>query len=101
MKRNDAEFEIELFCCGMRLDPSASVDSLLSARTRAGLGSGLDMIVGKKRKRRHINVPVKEKFTEVSPYRLMKIGREFVIADDRDPHIRYFAEIPPLPSWYR
>jgi len=98
--RNDAEFEIELFCLGMRLDPSANVDSLLSARTRAGLGSGLDLVIGKKRKRRHINVPVKEKFVQSSPYRLLKIGSEFVIADDRDPHIRYFAEIPPLPSWY-
>lgn len=99
--RNEAEFEIELFCCGMRLDPSAQVDSLLSARTRAGLGSGLDIIIGKRRKRRHINVPVKEKFVENSPYRLLKIGQEFVIADDRDPHIRFFAEIPPLPSWYQ
>lgn len=101
MKKNDAEFEIELFCRGMRLDPSVNVDPLLSARTRAGLGSGLDIVIGRKRKKRHINVPIKESFVSNSPYRLLKIGDDFVIADDRDPHIRYFADIPPLPSWYR
>jgi hypothetical protein len=99
--RNDAELEIELFCCGVRIDPSAKIDDLLSARTRAGLGSGLDMTIGKHRKKRYVNVPVKEKFAGSSPYRLMKMGYDFVIADDRDPHIRYFAEIPPLPSWYQ
>jgi hypothetical protein len=99
--RNDAELEIELFCCGLRLDPSANVDNLLSARTRAGLGSGLDIIIGSRRKRRYLNVPIKEKFVESSPYRLLKIDVDFIIADDRDPHIRYMAEIPQLPGWYQ
>ena len=100
MPKNEAELEIELFCRGVRLDPSAALEPLLSSRTRAGLGSGLDIVLPGKRKWRHLNVPVREKFASDSPYRILKLGERLTLADDRDPHVRYQIEVPELPGWY-
>lgn len=99
--KNEAELEIELFCKGARLDPSANLSSRISARTRAGLGSGLDIIIPGKRKNRYINVPIKENFVKSSPFRIMETFGTYILADDRDPHIKYLIEIPDPPEWYQ
>ena len=54
------ELEIELFCRGMRIDPSAHVEEAARriARTRAGLGSGLELVLPSPRKKIWVNVPV-------------------------------------------
>lgn len=99
--RNEAELEIELFCKGVRLDPSTDLKSYVSSRTRAGLGSGLDIILLGKRKKRYINVPVNEEFVKNSPFRIMEAFGRYTLTDDRDPHLKYVIDIPPLPEWYK
>ncbi len=98
---NEAELEVELFCRGVRLDPSTDLTSRISARTRAGLGSGLDIILPGKRKHRYINVPIKEEFVKNSPFRIMKSFGHYILTDDRDPHIQYLIYVPELPDWYQ
>lgn len=99
--RKEAELEIELFCKGARLDPSVDLSSHISTRTRAGLGSGIDIILLGTRKNRYINVPVLESFVKTSPYRIMQSFGSYILTDDRDAHLKYSIEILPLPEWYK
>ena len=64
------ELEIELFCRGIRIDPSCSLgeDARRIARTRAGLGSGLELVIEGGRKDIWVNTPVAERFAERSPF---------------------------------
>lgn len=98
--RNPAELEIELFCKGVRIDPSFDIKKYLSSRTRAGLGSGIDIVLPSKRKKRYINVPVTEEFAKKSPFRIIRMLDIFTLTDDRDPQINYHVDIPELPEWY-
>jgi hypothetical protein len=95
------ELEIELFCRGMRIDPSCMLgaDARRIARTRAGLGSGLEIVLTGGRKPIWVNVPVVERFVSVSPFRLMKRYRWYSIVDDRNGSI-YSTELPDEPPWY-
>lgn len=98
--RNEAELEIDLFCKGVRIDPSANLESYLTSRTRAGLGSGIDIILLGKRKDRYINVPVLESFVKTSPFRIMNSFGKYTLTDDSQDHVIYSIEIPPIPQWY-
>jgi solute carrier family 13 (sodium-dependent dicarboxylate transporter), member 2/3/5 len=95
------ELEIELFCRGMRIDTSCDVEAegrpLL--RTRAGLGSGLEIVIPGGRKPIWTNVPVVEPFAERSPFRLIREAGGYRISDDRSSKT-YPVEIPPEPAWY-
>jgi hypothetical protein len=94
------ELEIELFCRGMRMDPDAGdVDGLSLHRTRAGLGSGLEIVLSGARKPIWVNVPVTEAFATVSPFRLSGDGRADYVIDDRSGDM-YPVSVPPEPSWY-
>lgn len=95
------ELEIELFCRGMRIDPSCHVqeDARRIARTRAGLGSGLEVVLPRRPKDIWVNVPVVEKFAESSPFSLTLKNGHYTIADSRDGQ-QYSVRIPPEPSWY-
>ncbi len=94
------ELEIELFCRGIRIHPSCEVegDARRISRTRAGLGSGLELVLPGKRKKIWVNVPVVEPFVASSPLRLEKAGSYF-IEDARDGR-HYPVEIPEEPAWY-
>jgi len=95
------ELEIELFCRGMRIDESAMSDSEGRPinRTRAGLGSGLEMILLGRPKNIWINVPVVERFAEVSPFVLRRREETLFVRDERD-EAEYLVMIPPEPKWY-
>jgi hypothetical protein len=95
------ELEIELFCRGMRLDPSCELgeDGRRLARTRAGLGSGLEIVLPGTRKPIWVNVPVAEAFVARSPFRLLKSEETYRLLDERTDDI-YPARIPPEPAWY-
>ncbi len=62
------ELEIELFCRGMQIDPSCHTDEdgRRISRTRAGLGSGLEIVIPAKPKPIWVNVPVVERFAQNS-----------------------------------
>ena len=94
------ELEIELFCRGIRIDESCHVDEdgRRISRTRAGLGSGLELIIPNRPKKIWLNAPVVEQFAQKSPFLLMKNG-SYNVLDERDGS-RYPVEIPVEPEWY-
>ncbi len=99
---NPGELEIDLFCKGLKIDPSCRLDrdARLFSRTRAGLGSGLEIIIPGDLKDIWMNVPVEEDFCALSPY-LMRFTEMagYEIVDTRSDEA-YTVDIPPTPSWY-
>jgi solute carrier family 13 (sodium-dependent dicarboxylate transporter), member 2/3/5 len=95
------ELEIELFCRGMRVDPSCHTgeDARRISRTRAGLGSGLEIIIPAKPKGIWVNVPVVERFAQHSPLVLHRTHDQYAIVDTRSGR-EYNVEIPAEPAWY-
>jgi hypothetical protein len=95
------ELEIELFCRGMRLDEScfSHPDAHRINRTRAGLGSGLEIVIPARPKPIWVNVPVVEPFAQKSPFSLQLEHDAFQIIDSRDK-AGYPVQLPPAPDWY-
>ncbi|HVT43592.1 MAG TPA: radical SAM protein [Thermoanaerobaculia bacterium] len=95
------ELEIELFCRGLRIDPSCSIDGEARriTRTRAGLGSGLEIVIPTPRKPIWVNVPIVESFVTSSPFVLQKDEAQYRIVDERDGS-SYEVTIPEEPAWY-
>ncbi|HEX6083809.1 MAG TPA: radical SAM protein [Thermoanaerobaculia bacterium] len=86
------ELEIELFCRGMRISEATG---RRITRTRAGLGSGLEIVIPAKPKDIWVNVPVVERFAHGSPFVL----EDEEILDTRNG-ARYAVRIPAEPAWY-
>ena len=82
---NPCELEIDLFCSGIRVDPSCTIlhDGRRVTRTRAGLGSGLELSIPGALKEIWTNVPVEEDFARESPYLLRKEGGDYWVVDER------------------
>lgn len=72
MRLNACELEIDLFCKGIRVPAEVRLDGSRSiSRTRAGLGSGLEIVIpaaSRLKDRVWVNVPVEERFARQSPY---------------------------------
>jgi hypothetical protein len=103
MPLNACELEIDLFCRGVRVPPDVSLQGSRGVtRTRAGLGSGLEIAIPAPLAKREIwvNVPVFEAFVRATPYRLSG-GPDagYAIADERDG-ASYPVRLPAEPSWY-
>ena len=82
---NPCELEIDLFCKGMRIDPSCTLecDARFISRTRAGLGSGLELVIPGPIKDVWVNVPVEEDFAQQSCYELVRDQGEYWVKDTR------------------
>lgn len=95
------ELEIELFCLGMRIDPASHAGEVgrRIARTRAGLGSGLEIVIPSPRKEIWMNVPVLEPFAAKSPFLMTEEKGKFFVVDERTDD-SYEVAIPPEPEWY-
>lgn len=95
------ELEIELFCRGMRIDESCRIgdEGRRISRTRAGLGSGLEIILPAKPKNIWVNVPVTEGFALKSQFLLVKIDHRYVLINTANGE-EYPVEVPPEPEWY-
>ncbi len=91
------ELEIELFCRGMGLSEDVKGARRIS-RTRAGLGSGLEIVIPAK-KPIWVNVPVVEPFVRRSPFILERQDESFHIVDKRSG-TEYPVHIPEEPEWY-
>lgn len=102
MALNSGQLEVDLFCKGIRIDESCTLedDARLFARTRAGLGSGLEMIIPGRLKELWVNVPVEEDFAQLSPYLLVKRGNDYFVEDTRQKNTPYSVLLPEQPSWY-
>lgn len=101
-RRNPCELEIDLFCNGLRIDPSCRLeqDARVVARTRAGLGSGLELVIPGPRKEIWLNAPVEEDFARRSPYLLSRDDRGYSLRDERSGE-RYAVRVPEEPAWYK
>jgi hypothetical protein len=102
---NACELEIDLFCKGLRVPDDVPLDGARGvSRTRAGLGSGLELALPGKswlKDEIWVNAPVVEHFAQASPYRLRHepdVG--YLIVDDRSGS-RYRVRLPEEPAWYR
>jgi solute carrier family 13 (sodium-dependent dicarboxylate transporter), member 2/3/5 len=95
------ELEIELFCRGMRIDPSCDTgaDGRRISRTRAGLGSGLEIMIPARPKAIWVNVPVVERFAQNSVFLLHRSDEHYSIVDTKNGG-EYRIEIPREPEWY-
>jgi hypothetical protein len=93
--------EVELFCLGLRVDgpTRASLEARRITRTRAGLGSGLEIVLPGGRKDVWVNAPVEEAFTASSPFSLVPRNADFCICDERNGE-HYDVVIPGEPAWY-
>jgi hypothetical protein len=68
-------------------------------RTRAGLGSGLELILPGKPRDLWVNAPVVEEFARNSRYYLLHMSGGYVIFDDRRD-ISYPIRLASKPRWY-
>jgi hypothetical protein len=98
---SSVELEIELFCRGLRLSDSATIgeDGRRISRTRAGLGSGLELVIPSRRKPIWVNVPVVERFAGESPFELVKSDSGYAVRDART-EVSYPVSVPEEPAWY-
>jgi hypothetical protein len=99
VRRNPALLKLDLYCKGIRLDEALAVEERGGRkilRTRAGLGSGLELILPGGL---WTNVPVLESFAASSPYSLTQNGDGFRI-DHRDLGPVAPVRLSPRPAWY-
>ncbi|MDQ3171379.1 MAG: hypothetical protein M3Q55_14685 [Acidobacteriota bacterium] len=101
---NACELEIDLFCRGMRIPDETSLDGARGvSRTRAGLGSGLEVRLPTEsglKAEIWTNVPVVEPFVAESPYQLLGSQADgYHIVDERNGHA-YPVTLPQEPAWY-
>jgi hypothetical protein len=95
---NPALLKLDLYCRGMRLDDSCLVEDdggRRIMRTRAGLGSGLEVVLPGGL---WTNVPVVEPFARSSPYRLVRRHGAYWLERDAAPVAP--VQLSPRPSWY-
>jgi hypothetical protein len=109
LRTNPALLKLDLYCRGARLDDSCFVEDdggRPILRTRAGLGSGLELILPGNGWPTELwtNVPVTERFAQRSPYTLHREpgdgGAEarYVLRWNGEPVAR--PRLSPRPGWY-
>lgn len=98
---NPCELEVELFCRGLRVDPSCTLEADARGvhRIRAGLGSGLELVVPGDLKDVWCNVPIEERFAASSPFLLRREDGKYSVVDER-ADVAYPVWLPPQPGWY-
>lgn len=104
MALNACELEIDLFCRGLRVPDAVPLDGARGiSRTRAGLGSGLEIVIpGGSWLKDEIwaNIPVVEAFAHQSPYVLEGDPQAGYCIRDERSQTAYGIRIPSEPSWY-
>ena len=103
MSLNPCELEIDLFCRGLRVPSTVSLEGARGLRrTRAGLGSGLELVIptgSRLKPELWMNAPVAETFAWGSPYVLAGAPGAYNVVDERTGW-RYPIRIPSQPHWY-
>lgn len=103
LRANPALLKLDLYCKGARLDDSCYIEEdggRKILRTRAGLGSGLELILpdGRNGGGHWTNVPVSEGFAAMSPYTLHREGGRYLLRHEgRDVTP---VRLSPRPDWY-
>ncbi len=98
---NPARLSLELLCHGLRLDAGSGADARATVlrRTRAGLGSGLEIAIPGARKTHRLNVPVDEQFAQASPWLLRTGADGYRVCDTRDG-TEHAIDLVADPEWY-
>jgi len=98
---NPAELKIDLLCRGIKIDPSCDIDAdgCSLVRTRAGLGSGLELLLPGSPRALCANAPVVESFVQATPYALSRTRDGYSLTDNRQGRL-YPVRLNPRPSWY-
>ncbi len=97
-RTNPALLKLDLYCRGLRLDDSCFIEKDGGRgimRTRAGLGSGLELILPGGI---WTNAPVTEEFAKTSPWILHRTDRGYVLHRDTEPMVP--VTLSPRPAWY-
>lgn len=104
MLLNPCELEIDLFCKGLRVPDEVSLEGARGiSRTRAGLGSGLEIVIPGRRFFKEAiwaNVPVVERFAQNSPYVLAESPEGGYRIHDERTDEWYAVSLPREPHWY-
>lgn len=98
VRKNPGLLKLDLYCKGIRLDEGCLVEDdggRKVLRTRAGLGSGLELVLPGGL---WTNVPVCEPFTKDSPYVLKRNGGGYRIERSDGPVAP--VRLAPRPGWY-
>jgi hypothetical protein len=98
VRRNPGLLKLDLYCRGMQLADSCLVEEdggRKILRTRAGLGSGLELILPGNL---WTNVPVTEPFAKNSPYTLHRQDHSYWIHRSGEPIMK--VDLSPRPDWY-
>jgi hypothetical protein len=100
---NACELEIDLFCRGLRVPDVVVLEGARGVRrTRAGLGSGLELVIPTDtwlKRDIWMNAPVAEPFAHRSPYVLQGEPGDYAVVDERSA-TRYKVRVPAAPIWY-
>ncbi|HYK91531.1 MAG TPA: radical SAM protein [Acidobacteriota bacterium] len=98
---NPAELKIDLLCRGVRADKGCKleIDGRPIVRTRAGLGSGLEMIIPGEKRDLWVNAPVLESFVGRTPYHLRLHDGQYQLCDERQEML-YKVKLAAKPDWY-
>jgi hypothetical protein len=98
LRTNAALLKLDLYCKGLRVDDSCFIEQdggRKILRTRAGLGSGLELILPGGL---WTNAPVTEPFAQRSPYTLHREAGRYLLR--RDGEDVTAVELSPRPGWY-
>jgi hypothetical protein len=98
LRSNTSLLKLDLYCKGLRMADSCFIEEdggRKILRTRAGLGSGLELILPGNM---WTNVPVSEGFAAESPYVLEKIGSRYSLTWSGQPIVD--VTLSPRPEWY-
>jgi uncharacterized radical SAM superfamily protein len=98
LRESPALLKLDLYCKGLRLDASCYTEEdggRKIVRTRAGLGSGLELILPGDL---WTNVPVTEPFAARSPYALHREAGQYRLRRDGEPVAD--VTLSPRPGWY-
>ncbi|MCA9418311.1 MAG: hypothetical protein KC917_18700, partial [Candidatus Omnitrophica bacterium] len=98
MSITPAFLKLDLYCKGIRIAPDCFPEDHHGrpiTRTRAGLGSGLELVLPGDL---WTNVPVVEDFAKVSPYELVREGERFFVTHPH--HSKVEVRLSPRPDWY-
>lgn len=99
VRKNPALLKLDLYCRGMQLDDSCTIEEQGGRkvmRTRAGLGSGLEVILPGDL---WTNVPVVEEFARTSPYTLRWHEGAFRL-HHQELGVVTDLRLSPQPAWY-
>jgi len=97
-RTNPALLKLDLYCKGARLDDSCFIEGdggRKIMRTRAGLGSGLEVILPGGL---WTNVPVSEPFAAASAYDICRRDGRYVLRYDKEDVTA--VQLSPRPDWY-